>query len=535
MKVVTAAEMKELDKKASEIYAVPGLVLMDQAAKAVADVVAAELQDREGKAVLFCGKGNNGGDGFGAARWLAAAGIPVKVFLVGAACEDITGDAAYELNMLLKAGVKVESITKEEDLLYAEIASLKAAVIVDALLGTGFHGELRPLLGKVCELINAAAKPVVAVDIPTGVNADDGSAAADAVKAKVTVTMALLKSGLLCYPGKELAGRVLVAAIGMPEKLLVEAPSKKYYVTEAIVAELLPDRKADAHKGDAGRVVVVAGSPGFTGAAAMSSYAAVKTGSGLVSLLTPLSCQNVLSVKLTEIMVHGLLERMPGVLGGGAVNDILQRAAKADVLALGPGLGTSESTSQVIREVLAKTETPVVLDADGLTAVADHTELLHEMQAPKVLTPHPGELSRLTGLSAKEINADRIGVATKYAKEWNCVLVVKGAPTIVASPEGDIYINSTGCSAMATGGSGDVLTGIIASLAGQEISLLEAAVCGVYVHGVAGTLATAGAPGLAAGEMSAYVPQVVQNIKNKQKNLNNNVGSVYNFALKGVQ
>lgn len=512
MKLVTAQEMKEIDKLAMEKYGVPGLLLMDAAAKQVADAVVDELKNvyleknrgesaqNPCKVVVLCGGGNNGGDGFGAARWLHNYGNAVKVFLIGSTCDKISGDAASELAMLKAAGVAVMELVKEEDWLALELAIERAAVVVDAILGTGFSGELRPAAKRACQLMNQLARQVVAVDVPTGVNSDNGAACEDAVKANVTVTMELPKAGLLLYPGKRLCGTVLVTGIGMPPQLLEEYPSHKYHITDTMVRSLLPIRAEDAHKGDAGRVVICAGSPGFTGAAALTSSAAVKAGAGLVSLLTPLSSREVLAVKLTEVMVHGLLERMPGVLGSAAANDVLERANKADVLAIGPGLGISDSTQQTVRDILAKCEVPVVIDADAITALKEHTDILSKMTAPKVLTPHAGEMARLTGLAVEEINRDRINIAHKYALEWQAVVVLKGAPTVVACPDGTVYVNSTGSKALATGGSGDVLTGIIAGLAAQGISLGEAAVCGVYLHGSAGSMACKNV-GLAAGEI----------------------------------
>ena len=518
MKLVTTQEMKEIDKLAMEKYGVSGLLLMDAAAKQVADAVVDELEkvyleknrgesaQNPCKVVVLCGGGNNGGDGFGAARWLHSYGNVVKVFLIGSTCDKISGDAASELAMLKAAGVVVRELAKEEDWFAVELAIERADIVVDAILGTGFSGELRPAARRACQLINQLAQRIVAVDVPTGVNSDNGATCEDAVKANVTVTMELPKVGLLLHPGKRLCGTVLVAGIGMPPKLLEEYPSHKYQITDAMVRSLLPIRAEDAHKGDAGRVVVCAGSPGFTGAAALTSSAAVKAGAGLVSLLTPLSSREVLAVKLTEVMVHGLLERMPGVLGSAAANDVLERANKGDVLAIGPGLGISDSTQQTVRDILAKCEVPVVIDADAITALKEHTDILSKMTAPKVLTPHAGEMARLTGLAVEEINRDRISIAQKYAKEWQAVVVLKGAPTVVACPDGTVYVNRTGSKALATGGSGDVLTGIIAGLAAQGISLSEAAVCGVYLHGSAGSLACKNV-GLAAGEIACFLEE----------------------------
>lgn len=508
MKVVTAEEMKQLDKRASEEYGVAGLLLMDQASKAVAEAVLEILPEDNKKVVVFCGKGNNGGDGFGAARWLESFGVKTRVYLVGASLEEVAGDAAAELAMLKKAGVKIEVLADDDDFLLAELACAKTGVIVDALLGTGFKGELRGLYARSCRLINESEKYVVAVDVPTGVDADNGSIAEDAVRASMTITMELPKVGLFLYPAVDCVGELYAANIGMPQKLISECQSKKFLVDEAMVQSLLPLRAGNAHKGDAGRVVVLAGSPGYTGAAALCSNAAVRSGAGLVSLLTPLSSRDILAVKLTEVMVHGLLERMPGVLGGGAASDVVAKAAKADVLAIGPGLGTSESTMEAVRTILEQVQVPAVIDADALTALKDNLELLQKMQAPKVLTPHVGEMARLTGLTAEEIDQNRVELAAKYAQEWNAVLVLKGAPTVVGCPDGTVYINTSGCSAMATGGSGDVLTGMIASLAGQGISLTEAAVCAVYLHGKAGEAAAEKYAAFGAGQLVDFLPKL---------------------------
>lgn len=512
MKLVTAKEMKALDVQAQNDYAMPGILLMDNAAQAVAEAVHEALTALEGeRVVIFCGGGNNGGDGLGAARWLQSYGVSVRAFVVGAALDAVQGDAALELAMFTKAGGRVEALSTEDDWVLAELAASKADVLVDALLGTGFHGELEGDVLRACELLNKSEKYILAVDIPTGVNADNGAVCEQAVRADHTVTMALVKTGLLLYPGREYCGDIELADISMPVKLVEDYKSDKYRLTDEIVRELLPLRKANAHKGDAGRVVICAGSPGYTGAAALASDAAVKAGAGLVSLYTPLSSRDVLAIKLTEVMVHGLLERMPGILGGGAASDVASSAEAADVLAIGPGLGTSESTQEAVRTILQKITTPVVIDADALTALAGHTEILAAMQAQKVLTPHPGEMARLTGLEIAEIEADRINIAKKYAEQWQAIVVLKGAPTVIGCPNGTVYVNSTGNSSLATGGSGDVLTGIIAGLAAQEISLQEAAICGVYLHGLAAEL-TGIDIGLAAGELSALLPQAREQV-----------------------
>lgn len=534
IKLVTAQEMQNLDKQACEEYEIPGLILMDQAAKAVADAALQQLQTIEGKipkVVIFCGKGNNGGDGFGAARYLYNAGVKVEVFLVNATLNDIKGDAAQEVAMLRKAGVDVKLLLREEDLQLAEVMCLRADLIIDAMLGTGFSGELKGLYKDICHMLNSLKQTVLAVDIPTGVNADLSTRAEDAVMADITVTMALPKTGLLLYPGKENVGKLVLADIGMPKKLFDSCPSKKYLIEAKDVRAMLPKRPANAHKGDAGRVLITAGSPGYVGAAAMCGWSTVKSGAGLVSLLTPLSCREVLAVKLTEVMVHGLLERMPGILGSAATGDILQRAAKSDVLAIGPGLGTSESTLQSVLEVLQKVEVPVVIDADALTALKGHLDVLPKMKAPKVLTPHPGEMSRLTGVAIDVLDRERVKAVSHYAQEWKAVVVLKGAPTTIGLPDGTVYVNPTGCSAMATGGSGDVLTGIIAAYIASGMEPAKATLCAVYMHGLSGELASNGAVGLAATEIADAMPKVHNYIYNEEKNK----FSIYNSSLQMVK
>ncbi len=508
MKLVFAKEMRALDKAASEYIGLPTMVLMENAGKAVAEAAADFLEECFGKnIIIFTGKGNNGGDGFVAARWLSNNGAKVKIFLVSP-WQDLVGDAAKQLRICKKCGIEIFALQDDRSSLdVAEVSCRHADLLIDAIFGTGFTGALTGLQQRACRLMNGTAVPVLAVDIPSGVNADTGMADTDAVQARLTVTLASAKPGLFLYPGTEAAGDITIADIGMPTMLLDHSESKKFLLTGEIVRDLLPLRSGDCHKGEAGRVVIAAGSPGFTGAAALCANAAVKAGAGLVRLLTPLCSREILAVKLTEVMVEGLIERMPGVLGGGAVGTVLAKVASSDVLAIGPGLGTAASTAEVIREILHSADKPVVIDADALTALQGHTDLLQLMQVPKILTPHPGELGRLLDIDPKEVDRDRVALAIKYAAEWNAVLVIKGATTVIGCPDGSVYLNITGNKAMATGGSGDVLTGIIAGLAAQGVSLQEAALTGVYLHGLAGELAAKGSIGLAAGEISACLPE----------------------------
>ncbi len=515
MKLVYAREMGALDKKSAEEFYLPTAVLMENAGRAVAEA-AAELLDGDVYAksvVIFAGKGNNGGDGLVAARWLSAEGARVKIFLATPVA-DFTGAAAMQLKICAKSGLAINLLNDETDWHVAEIAAAHADLLIDALLGTGFKGELTGSYKRACELMNGARADVLAVDVPSGAEADTGLADESAVQAAATVTMQLPKVGLYLYPAAEFAGKLIVVPIGMPEALTEQAEGSKYLLDSEIVRDFLPIRSGNCHKGEAGRVVVTAGSPGYTGAAALCANAAVKAGAGLVSLYTPLCSREVLAVKLTEVMVKGLIERMPGVLGGGAANEVLDAANKADVLAIGPGLGTSEATGEVIMNILQGYEGTAVIDADALTALSRSVDVLPQLKCTKILTPHPGEMARLCGLTAGEVDVRRVELAEKYAQEWNCVLVLKGAPTVIGCPDGTVYVNTTGTSAMATGGCGDVLTGIIAGLCAQGVEAEAAAVCGVYLHGLAGELAAKGCIGLAAGELAALLPEARRMVEN---------------------
>ena len=515
MQILLAEEMRALDRAAEEEIGIPGLVLMENAGRAVADAAEKLLGAcRHKKVLIFAGKGNNGGDGSGAGRWLHNRGAEVTLVLACAA-EELSGSAADELQYYIACGATVLEVTDADDnLRFAEIENLalRADLLIDALLGTGFSGKMRSLFLRLCGCINRAkeknpACSILAVDIPTGVNADTGEADGSAVKADATVTMALPKLGLYLYPGAEHAGTIQVADIGMPSSLLKETEGNRILIEKELVQTMLPDRPKNAHKGSAGRVAVVAGSYGYVGAAALCSFAAVKGGAGLVTLLTPENTREILAIKLTEVMVKGLPVSDDRLVAEEALEVVTEALDKADVLAIGPGFGVSEEAGNLIRDILVTTAVPCVIDADAITALKDHTELLSHMLAEKVLTPHPGEMARITGIRISEIEKNRVEVARLYAEKWQAVVVLKGVPTVVALPDGTVYLNTTGTPAMATGGSGDVLTGLIAALIGQGLSVADAAVAGVYLHGRAGELAAGGSVGMAASELLLKLPE----------------------------
>lgn len=514
MKAATANEMREIDRSAIQDYGVPGAVLMENAGVAVVrqlETIIDQVADR--KFCILAGKGNNGGDGYVIARHLVNQGARVKVFLLGEKTA-VSGDAKINLDIIDRMGIDVIEIVTERDWDKIKVAATFADCLVDALLGTGFRGEIEGELALLIDIINAAGKLVVAVDIPSGVNADTGQVCGKAVEATHTVTFGLPKPGLFLYPGADYTGELTVADIGIPAAIAAEQQIKQNIVMAGMIRSILPRRSPAAHKGMSGRVAVVAGSRGLSGAAAMAAEGALRAGAGLITLAAPGSLQDVLAIKLTEVMTRPLDETPAGTVSQDAVAEIAALAAGSDVLAIGPGLGRDASTMAAVRAVIESAECPLVIDADALYALAGYTDMLADCAALPVLTPHPGEMARLTGLSTQAVNADRVGVARQAALDWGSIVVLKGARTVIAFPDGEVYINTTGNAGMATGGTGDVLTGIIASLIAQGLSSHDAAVAGVYIHGLAGDIAAAsGMVGMAATDVIKALPAALYGLK----------------------
>jgi NAD(P)H-hydrate epimerase len=522
MKAARADEMRAIDSIAINEWNVSGLVLMENAGVQVANKIGEIVGNlREKKICVFAGKGNNGGDGFVVARHLHNKGAKVKVFILGNR-ENISGDAAVNLEILSRSEVDIVDLITERDWDKAKFAAAFADCLLDALVGTGFHGEISGDMAEVVKLINSAAKPVVAVDIPSGVDADSGQIRGICVRANYTVTLALVKPGLLLEPGATFAGEVTVADIGIPVELVRERSLRVNVITEDYIREVLPKRQAWAHKGSCGRALVVAGSRGLTGAATLASSAVARAGAGLVTLGIPASLNPIMEQKVTEVMTRPLPETDTGCLSSEAISYINELADNCDVLAIGPGMGRNGETEQVIKDIVAAARCPLVIDADALNALLGCTELLPQLEALAVLTPHVGEMSRLTGIPAEQINADRLAVAGKAAISWGTIVVLKGPGTIVAFPDGEAFINTTGNAGMATGGTGDVLTGVIAGFIAQGLSSHEAALAGVYIHGLAGDIAARkGTIGLMAGDVLQAIPEAIQIVQKSLVNSHN--------------
>ncbi len=508
--VVTAQQMAAMDKYTIGQVGIPGVVLMENAGRGTAQVALSMLGDPRQKLVqIFCGSGNNGGDGYVVARHLINHGARVETFILSQR-EKIKGDAFTNLTILEKMGHVPVYLDR-----VPERPAVLPDLMIDAILGTGVTGALQGLYAQIVEYMNSLAAPILAVDLPTGVNADTGAFDGPAIKAARTATMAFLKRGLLFSPGREHAGQIEIVDIGMPSSVSAAHSPNVFYLEKEDVVSWLPKRSPAAHKNQCGTVAVIAGSRGFTGAAVLAAEATLRTGAGLVYLCIPSSLNAIFEAKSTEVITWPFDDADMGYLHSDNSSEILSRIQAQKVVTLGPGLGQHNKTVELVHHLLQKLDKPLVLDADGLNACASNPELIRSYPSELVMTPHPGELSRLIGKSPKEITADPIEVARGISQAWKKVVVLKGGPTVVALPDGRVFINSTGNAGMATGGSGDVLTGVIAGLLAQGLSAEQAASAGVYIHGLAGDLACAsrGEMGMIAGDILHEVPQALLSVQ----------------------
>ena len=507
MQLCSASEMMARDRWAIAELGIPGAVLMENAGRACCRLLARDFAGVfPGPVLVVAGKGNNGGDGYVIARILADRGWQVETLVLGEA-DAIQGDARLMLGVLQKLGERITFLTDEAALRDA-FARSAPALIVDALFGTGLNSDVRGLQAAAIDLINASPAPVFAVDIPSGVDGSSGRVCGRAVKAALTVTFDRAKIGHASQPGAAHVGRLDVADIGIPGNGGPEPTDAVRLLDSDTARTLLPERSAQGHKGTFGHLLVLAGSPGKTGAAALSGNAAVRSGCGLVTLGVPEAVHDIVEVKLTEAMSCPLPDQQ-GCLALAAQADIAELLGERQALALGPGLGQSDELLELLGRILAAAAVPVVIDADGLNLLARRPELLKASRPqPLVLTPHPGEMARLSGLSVAAIQAERFRVARDFAAEHGVVLLLKGAGTVIAAPDGRVLINSTGNDGLASGGSGDVLTGLLGGLLAQGIEPFAAAGLAAWLHGRAAELAAQelGTAGLAAGDLLTRLP-----------------------------
>lgn len=518
MKLLTSEEMRLLDSISIEKIGIPGIVLMENAGRSVADLINKRFPPPV-RVCIFCGPGNNGGDGLVVARHLFNRGYKVQVFL-GCPKEKLKGDAGVNLKIASNMGIKISEITSSSQLPSSELdTNENSTILVDAILGTGARGAPRGILREMVNLINKWKGVKIAIDLPTGVNADTGEVTGEAVKANYTVTFGYPKRGMYLYPGMNYSGEIIVADIGIPFNILER---EKIHISANLLSEKeFPPgifyRLPSSHKGDFGHLFVLAGSPGMTGAATLACRAALKIGAGLVTLGVPRSLNPILEVKLTEAMTLPLPETEEGTLSFKAIEKIYKFAERYQALVIGPGLSRNPETKKLVKEILKNLDVPLVLDADGINSIAGELEFIRNYSGLAVLTPHPGELARLIGTSTSEIQKDRIRAAVNLAKQTGKITVLKGAKTVIAEPEENCWINTTGNAGMASGGTGDVLAGMIGGLLAQKKDALTATKLGVYLHGLAGDIAAQkyGQTSLTAQDIIEHLPSAIRSLKNE--------------------
>ena len=520
MKVVSAKQMREIEERAIRDFGIPSVLLMENAALAVVQEVRQILSQRSNnmeqrKVIVFVGRGNNGGDGLAVARHLLIMGMDVTVFSFAKA-QEFKGDAALNYRLYQNTGGKLFTITGDKQLRLVRIALAQGEVVIDGIFGTGFRGALPSLIDEYVEEINRSQATVIAVDIPSGVEADTGKVYRNAVRAHSTVTFGFPKLGHFLGVGPEYVGKVIVDPISIPDDYLDDEALTTSIITEDI-RHFLPRRSLQGHKGTHGRGVLIAGSEGMTGAAILAGKGALRSGIGLLQLVVPRGLAKGIDLALTEAIVWG-------AEGDKSLNEeswsvISQWAERAQALAIGPGLSQNPEMITVLEKILRTLPIPLVLDADALNLLAQKPKVitLRQGRGPLILTPHPGEMARICGCSVGEVQDNRLELAVSKAVEWGCIIVLKGSITIIASPDGRAFLNPTGNPGLGTGGTGDVLTGSILAWLAQGVEPLVAAILGVYLHGKAADLLSQdyGWGGYTASEVAEQLPKARWNLENR--------------------
>ncbi|SHG39336.1 NAD(P)H-hydrate epimerase [Thermosyntropha lipolytica DSM 11003] len=515
MKILRAEEMRLIDGMAINEYGIPGIVLMENAGIRTVEVINEILGEiRNKKVVVVAGRGNNGGDGLVIARQLMNGGARVTVFVMGKK-EELTPDTRINYEIMQKIKGDIYPLYEPEHMEKFAEEVQKAEIIVDSIYGIGFKGSLQEFEAGVVNIINSRGVPVIAVDIPSGVEADTGKVHSTAVRASHTVTFAAPKWGHILEPGADFTGNLTVADISIPRFLLEQSSLKSNLIREETIKPYWGKRKRESHKGTYGHVLVLGGSLGMTGAVSMAAYAALRAGAGLVTAAVPESLLPIVAGFRPEIMTVPLAETGKAAIAVEALPAIENLLGAVSVCAVGCGMSRYLEAKAIMNFILEKAGVPLVIDADGINALAEDISILKNRQVPVVLTPHPGEMARLLQKSIKEVQADRVEIARSFAVDWNVTLVLKGNKTVVAMPSGDVYVNLTGNPGMATAGSGDVLCGIISGFIAQGLNPQMAAVAGVYVHGRAGDLASMakGERGLIALDLVEWLPEVLRQME----------------------
>ncbi|WP_020589461.1 bifunctional ADP-dependent NAD(P)H-hydrate dehydratase/NAD(P)H-hydrate epimerase [Desulfobacter curvatus] len=517
MIIVTTRQMQQMDKNTIETFGIPGRVLMENAGRGALEMLSDHFDLEGARVAVVAGRGNNGGDGFVIGRYLMEMGVSVSFFLLSTR-ERVQGDAKANMDLVQKL-LAEHSLSQfieipDNDALEGAAEILQDHdLFVDAIFGTGLNSDIRGIYRDVIELINDSGKAVFSVDIPSGINADTGAVCGVAIQADATATFAFAKTGHILYPGNFHTGDLEVIDIGIPGHIAKAQPPDIFLPEPHDIANLIPTRDFNAHKGSSGHLLVLAGSPGKTGAAALCSNAAMRTGAGLVTLGVPEKLMPVMEPMVIEPMTAALAQTPSGGLDVAALDDIITLLENKAAVAIGPGMGTAPGTLELIKSIMAIASVPMIIDADGLNCIAKEPDILDTVKAPVILTPHPGEMARLTGKTIPDIQQNRMETARNFAEKYKVILVLKGAQTLVACPDGAVSICPTGNPGMACGGMGDVLTGMIAAFLAQNLPAESAALAGVYVHGLCGDiLAEDHSFGFSASDMVAGIPHALNNI-----------------------
>ncbi len=512
--ILTNAEATAVDRYAIETTGIPGIELMGKAGHFIALRAKKMLKDVPNSRVdIFCGTGNNGGDGFAAALDLFDWGANTVVWLVGEQ-ERIKGDARHYFDQCVAKNIPIRAITEQAGISPELRQVSETDLIIDALLGTGFRGTIHGILSEVIKLINNSRQPVIAVDIPSGVDGDTGQVKSVAVQATVTVTMGFLKRGLLFYPGKHLAGEIVVVDLDYPAKAFNTLTQETFLISKADVKRVIPPVMEDTYKHRQGKILIFAGSVGMTGAACLCAQAAMRTGAGLVVAAIPRSLYPIIAAKLTEVLALPVSESAEQTFCPEAISEATGRIDWSDIVVFGPGVGAHPAVMAFGQELIKICPKPLIIDADGLRIFKGQLDLIRRIP-DAILTPHHGEFALMTGWATDDIRSNPIDWARQFVQDYPCTLVLKGAPTIVVSRHGQVAVNPSGNPGLSTGGTGDVLTGIIATFRAQGMGSFEAAYAGVAIHGLAGDWARKklGVRSLIASDLFDYLPLILRRIE----------------------
>lgn len=511
--VATGAQMRDVDHTAIEERKIPGVVLMENAGRGISRSVRKYFGPLTGRNLsVVSGKGNNGGDGFVIARMLAEECGRIDVFVL-ADESSLKGDALENYRLIKKMDLHIHHISDisgfDDNM---RLILSESFLIIDALLGTGISGEVKGFYGEAIELINSLEKIVVSVDIPSGLSSDTGKIDAPAVKADLTVALGLPKIAHYVFPASLFTGELEIADIGIPEDVVEKKEFNVHIIDKSDIEILFPERMADSHKGTYGHAVIIGGATGKAGAVVMAGKSAMRSGAGLVTAVVPSGINGVVQSSLIEAMSLPLQENKFGTLSAKAIDSIIEFCRGKSVVAAGPGMGANDETAEIVKMLIREIDVPLILDADAINVLARDVSILDKRKSDLILTPHPGEMGRLTGRTSSEIQKERFEICVETARRYACIVILKGRNSIISCRGERTYINLTGNPGMATGGSGDVLTGIIAGFVSQGLSAEYSACAGAFIHGLSGDIAAEnlGEISLCAGDIIDYLPEAFQ-------------------------